>query len=311
MDFPKLILTADDFGVLHSVDKAIIDCASEGLINCVSTFCTFPFFDQRIKPLVHLLKKRKNLAIGVHLNLSVGRPLNEDELTLEYLCDTDKQFNPINELLFKLDRIPNRVIYRELKAQILRLQNLIGTVDHLSHHMNVMNLHPRLFYILCELASEFDLAVRNPLPMSMDSALFRGLPPTIKRAFKQFFSSIPYLAERPKPLKQIAKMTKPKLLQKKVAKKLIPTSSYFCDLFYGKMDVQLIDQIFSTITPNASVEVMTHPGYYESTEMIPNGIDVSYMPKRFKELSTLRSNEFKKLILDKYPLKAGFGHLSS
>ncbi len=68
----KVLLCADDFAISSSVSSGIEDVVAAGRLSATSSFVTFPEWPSEAKRLVAL---RGKVAIGIHLNLTVGAPL--------------------------------------------------------------------------------------------------------------------------------------------------------------------------------------------------------------------------------------------
>ena len=68
----KLIVNADGFGFTPGVNKGIIESISNGVVKSVSCNVNFPYINEVEK----LIKEFPFLSIGIHLNLSVGKPVS-------------------------------------------------------------------------------------------------------------------------------------------------------------------------------------------------------------------------------------------
>jgi chitin disaccharide deacetylase len=68
----KVLLCADDFAISNSVSTGIEELVAVGRLSATSAFSTFPEWPSQAKRLAAL---RGNIAIGLHLNFTVGAPL--------------------------------------------------------------------------------------------------------------------------------------------------------------------------------------------------------------------------------------------
>jgi predicted glycoside hydrolase/deacetylase ChbG (UPF0249 family) len=149
----KLILHADDFGMNPAVSDGIIAAFSEGLLTSTSLLCNAPAAAQaveawktleyrRVAGALSSMERRRSLDdpdrpfdLGVHLNLTQGRPL-----TAAYpaeLRDANGFFAGIFTLYRCLLRGGSRfkpLLERELDAQIQFLESLRQRPTHVNGH---------------------------------------------------------------------------------------------------------------------------------------------------------------------------------
>src|SRR5271170_6655410 len=65
----RLIVNADDFGLSHSVNQAVIRAHRDGILTTASLMVNEPGFDEAVK----LAKENPKLGVGLHLTLLQGR----------------------------------------------------------------------------------------------------------------------------------------------------------------------------------------------------------------------------------------------
>lgn len=302
----SVIVTADDYGAMRSIDKGILEAAKVGSVSCISTMSNFSRFELAMDDLNETIAKHSlNVGIGLHISLTAGYALTGSSS----LTHSDGQFFEANELLQKLNHIAIVDIENEIEEQITRLKAHVPSIDHISHHMNIMCLHPTLFEILIKMAKKYALAVRNPFSMSFNSTFKNGFPPIKKTIAKRVLNAVPSILKKPSLLPNLYTMSNTKKLLETIKEAGLTTTTHFCDLFYGQPSLEVLSKTFKLFRENEQTEIMTHPGYYERTEMIPNGIDPTYLSKRKRELSTLLDKNFPLLFNDKIVLKAGFSAL--
>lgn len=68
-----LILNADDFGLSPSVNRGIVEAYHAGVITSTTLMANMPGFDEAVQ----IAKAEPGLGVGLHFNLSYGRPLSE------------------------------------------------------------------------------------------------------------------------------------------------------------------------------------------------------------------------------------------
>lgn len=129
----KLIVNADDFGLSEAVNYGIISAYKNGIVKSTTIMAGMPAFNHAVE----LLKDNEGLGCGVHMTLSLNKPVLDTHKTI-----VDKNGNfyrrITNELVlekFNLDEI-----YEEFCAQIDKAVNSGIKVDHLDSHHHVHTL---------------------------------------------------------------------------------------------------------------------------------------------------------------------------
>ena len=84
-----LIINADDFGMAAGVTNAIVDCHNNGIVTSTTLMTNMPDAERA----ADLSRPLKALGVGVHLNLTEGRPLTDSAL-LPDLVDESGEFFP-------------------------------------------------------------------------------------------------------------------------------------------------------------------------------------------------------------------------
>jgi predicted glycoside hydrolase/deacetylase ChbG (UPF0249 family) len=132
----RLIINADDLGYSPTVNQAIADLHSQGIVTSASLMVNQPFSEAGAE----IALQSPGLSIGVHLNLSKGFPLLPPS-QVPSLVDERGRFWPSNQLFPKvlLRQIDWSEARAELDAQVnwalvrgLRLDNLD---THVHFHM--------------------------------------------------------------------------------------------------------------------------------------------------------------------------------
>jgi predicted glycoside hydrolase/deacetylase ChbG (UPF0249 family) len=242
------------------------------------------------------------IGIGIHLNLTAGPALNKRSKSNHSLYS-------ISQLIKLVENGQIYLVELELHAQIQRFLKLYPQADHLTHHMNVLNIHPQLFNLSLKLAKEYQLPLRNPCGMSMSSKYRNGFHPVLREAALGFVRNIPLFLSMPKIIPKVYRMTKPERLVESLKFAHIKSTDLLCDLFYGRISVGVFDYIEQVSSEHQTIEFLTHPGEYAATELIPKGINPAYLPKRAEELSTIIDWYANKTNIQKWSFSAGFQHI--
>jgi len=168
-----IILNADDYGISAGVSAGIEELASARRISAASALVTLPSWPRHAARLAEL---RKHIAIGLHVNLTLGTPLGlMPDLAR---CGT---FPPIKDLLVRClcNRLNNNEIAAEISRQIVRFEDGTGhSPDFIDGHQHVHILPSVRTGFLRALAASFPnggVLVRDPYDKVL-SILSRGGP---------------------------------------------------------------------------------------------------------------------------------------
>ncbi len=171
----SLIINADDYGLHPAVDEAILHCHAEGVLSSASLMVNQPGWKAAAAR-----AKDAGMALGLHVNFTLGRPLSEPA-AVPGLLDAAGQFVPRATLLRRLftGQARSAELRREFQAQCEAFLSAGCVMDHLDSHQHV-HAHPRIFQPLAEYARDKDVPVRflTPMPLLAD-ATGHGL---VKRA---------------------------------------------------------------------------------------------------------------------------------
>ena len=147
----NIIVNADDLGITPGTNKAIFDGYDNGYITSSSIMTNCDFFNEAIND----LKKREHLKVGVHLNLTYGKPLNNSLL----FCDSNGSFNLSYLQLVKKSFFNKKFlegIKKEFESQIQKaLKNDID-ISHLDSHRHI-HLIPNIYKIVYDLAIKYEI----------------------------------------------------------------------------------------------------------------------------------------------------------
>ena len=146
-----LIINADDFGASASINQAVVESFQRGWITHASLMANMPAFDEACE----LIEKHGLQArIGVHLNLSRGKPLTSAIRQVGWLCGPNGDFRPHRRHRLWLAPAERRAIADELTAQIRACQARGLALTHLDTHQHYHYIWP-LCSLLLRLAGHF------------------------------------------------------------------------------------------------------------------------------------------------------------
>lgn len=134
-----LIINADDFGRLESINEAIEYGFAHKILDRTTIMVTEPWVTDAIN------RAKKNdffHKVGLHLNLDQGRPLTEDIKNIDVFCDNDGNFNARfqnsigTKLTFRDQRI-KQACRCEIEAQIQKYVSWGFPLMHIDSHHHV------------------------------------------------------------------------------------------------------------------------------------------------------------------------------
>ncbi len=159
-----VIIHADDMGLSHSTNAAVIEAFENNAINSGSVMVPCPWFPE----IAEYVKENPDLDVGVHLTLTSewkyfkwGSVLPRSEVPS--LLDENGYFYA-NTGEFAANAKPDEV-EKEIRAQIDRAIAFGISPTHIDSHMGTMFVSPELFNIYQKVAEEYDLPAFTPVNM--------------------------------------------------------------------------------------------------------------------------------------------------
>ena len=174
----RLIVNADDFGLCASVNRGILEAHEQGIVTSATVLANAPGFEDAIA----LARRAPSLGVGVHLNLTRGRPVSHPH-AVPSLVRRDGAFAYSAWSLpvaIAAGRIALGDVREEWGAQIARLRRAGIGPTHLDGEQHA-HLLPPLFRVAASLAqAEGILAVRA----AAEPGLFPRLAPANPQWYK-------------------------------------------------------------------------------------------------------------------------------
>ncbi|MCU1734957.1 MULTISPECIES: ChbG/HpnK family deacetylase [unclassified Pseudomonas] len=170
----QVIVNADDFGLSEHVNAVILRAFNAGLISSATAMANMPAF-RGACALARLPALRGH--IGLHFNLSHGRPLSDAIREQPLFCNAAGEFAfRLSRNSLWLGRRARQAVEQELLAQWQHCLNLGLLPSHLDSHQHVHNIWP-----IGEIVARF--AAREGVPVRLARNLGRNIGPA-KRVFK-------------------------------------------------------------------------------------------------------------------------------
>jgi chitin disaccharide deacetylase len=275
----RLIVNADDLGADEARNAGIFEAINAGVVTSVSILSNGPALKDAITRIRSL--DPKSVSLGLHFNLSEGRPLSPD---LKLLTGPDGCFmgKKSSQRLFtnSLESVLDEEIRKELDAQSSRLRSAGVPLDHLDGHQHV-HILPGVAGIVADAAKACGIPwIRIPEePTNEFQADFLAAQDAEEA---RFFSGH---AAKARPILRRAGFLAP---------------DHFRGLnFKGRLPADFWTEFLAAI-PEGVTEFMVHPGHAAGdTSMGP--FSRFSTPDREKELAALTDGRFGLALL-----KSGF-----
>lgn len=150
----RLIVNADDFGLSHSVNEAVVRAHREGILTSASLMVNEPGFEEAVK----LARENPELGVGLHLTLLMGRSaLSPGKIPGLVNARGEFSSRPAATGMSYFFRPNLRAQLRaEIRAQFEKFQSTGLALDHVNGHLH-LHLHPVIFGILMEDAEKLGI----------------------------------------------------------------------------------------------------------------------------------------------------------
>ena len=150
---PELIITADDCGLTEAINQLTYELHLQGYISAASVMTNYPAHQHALA----LFRTCSELDLGIHLSLTDGHPVNEDDGHHPHLLNEDFSFRSnlslyLRSHFFSAGAV--RWIRNELDAQLRRFTDAGIQPRHISTHHHFHSI-PLLRGIVHELAAEY------------------------------------------------------------------------------------------------------------------------------------------------------------
>jgi len=156
----RLIVNADDFGLTAGVNRAIIEGHARGVITSSTVMANMPAFADAVR----LARDHPSLGVGLHFNITQGRPVAEAS-RVSSLIDDDGEFWGTSAALLRralAGRLRTEEVVVELRAQIEKALNAGLRLTHVDSHKHSHAL-PRICEAIIATIKDYGInAVRLP-----------------------------------------------------------------------------------------------------------------------------------------------------
>jgi predicted glycoside hydrolase/deacetylase ChbG (UPF0249 family) len=271
----KLIVNADDLGADKDRNFGILEAVRAGAVKSVSLLANGPATDEALMAIQD--GKYEGVSIGVHLNLSEGKPICPD---LRLLAGNDGAFlgkAAAQRLLLQENNSElEKEVFREVNAQVGLLLKAEIFLSHLDGHQH-LHVFPVVRKAAIGTAKKHGIPwiriAHEPCPVSEKEQIPEDLKSEAKRFSDLSAGALPLLAGTG-----------------------IRTADRFCGLYLkGRLSSNLLEKVLVGL-PEGLTELMVHPG------RVPAGTGASPFRgfstiDREKELAALLSPSFRRAVL--------------
>ena len=282
-----IIVTADDYGASININKGICQAAENDIITTISVLTNFK---ESINNLNSFSEKYPSIGIGVHLNITTGKPLTSPEL-IPSMVNEQGNFYTISELLPRLTGISTSELKTELRAQVQVLADNGIRIDHLSNQHGILSSYSPFYEVLIDLAKEYNLPVRSNVLASMK------YPEVFPNSFMhqegyRIFRSFAIAH----PLKALAysndfNVRDYNYAMSKLDNAQVTHPDLLIDYFYGNPTETNLTFILNHLPPGIN-EIVLHLGTQDRQQEYPSGLNLDYFSNREQELKTMTTCNF-------------------
>ncbi len=166
----------------------------------------------------------------------------------------------------------------------------------------------RLFKVFSEVAKEYNIPIRSPLPWSKSDFAFKtfnnkGIPiklEGLKNGLNIFLETLRNNDLRDRELLKMLKGQKKTTIKNQIAglKGIIRHPLCYTDTIYGQPYLKNLIDLISQTPNDQTVEFMFHLGSGKEDAEIPKGINRNYFKWRKKELETLKQLDIAQIMKD-------------
>lgn len=274
----QLIVNADDFGLTESVNRGVLEAHRQGILTSATLMTNGAAFESAVA----LARAAPRLGVGVHLNLSEGRPVSEPGSVPSLVDERGAFYGSPARLLPRilLGELRLEEVERECRAQIERACRAGIEVTHLDSHKHVHMLPP-IFPVVLRLAREYGIGVRLGIerPIGFGRLLGRN-GGAAGQLLKQYAAA--------RALAALAIHFHEQLEQAAVQ----APAHFYGIVQTGFLDRAELEAILWNL-PEGSSELMCHPGYVDGAlGQTPTRL----VGQREKELEALTDPEIRNLV---------------
>ena len=155
----KLIINSDDYGRTPDISRGIREAHLHGVVTSTTCMMNIP---TTVDDIAIALAGTPNLGLGVHLVLTMGRPISAPK-TVPSIVDENGYHLKYDPFIANIPNLNIEEVKTEWRAQIEAFIKATGRKPtHLDSHHHSSYFSAKLFGAMLELAEELGCAIRFP-----------------------------------------------------------------------------------------------------------------------------------------------------
>jgi predicted glycoside hydrolase/deacetylase ChbG (UPF0249 family) len=251
----RLIINSDDYGRTPDISRGIREAHLRGVVTSTTCMMNIP---TTASDVTAALKETPELGMGVHLVLTMGRPI-VTRATRSSITDENGNFLKLDKFMERVSDFHVDEVKTEWQAQIEAFVKTAGhKPTHLDSHHHSSYFTPELFRGMLELAKEYNCAIRFPFTHDIPSEL------------EETYKHVPDLIREFNPRRPDVFVV-----------------DFYDEGATHEQFLKIINQL-----PDGTSEVMCHPGYVDDAFMQES----SYNKERERELKILTDPSIREAI---------------
>jgi predicted glycoside hydrolase/deacetylase ChbG (UPF0249 family) len=164
----RLIINSDDYGRTPDISRGIREAHLRGVVTSTTCMMNIP---TTAADIAAARKETPTLPMGVHLVLTMGRPILPRE-AVSSLTDENGNFFKYTPFIEHLPNLNLDEVKAEWRSQVEAFVKAAGRKPtHLDSHHHSSYFSAKLFHAMLELAKEYDCAIRFPFTDNIMSEL--------------------------------------------------------------------------------------------------------------------------------------------
>jgi len=172
----RLIINSDDYGRTPDISRGIREAHLNGVVTSTTCMMNIP---TTANDVAIALTETPKLGMGVHLVLTMGRPISARE-AVPSIVDANGNHFKYDPFIANLPNLRMEEVKAEWRAQIEAFIKAAGRKpDHLDSHHHSSFFTPELFRGMLELAREYGCPIRSPGAYESDP-MIELVPPLMK-----------------------------------------------------------------------------------------------------------------------------------
>lgn len=259
----RIIINADDFGITKGVNRAIFKLAEAKIVTSTSVMSNIPHY-------LEIKNINSATGIGIHLNLTIGKPVLPTKMISTLINKSGNFFNlPTLIKMTKNGKISKKEVEAEFDAQTKRLIDIGIQPDHINSHQSLLK-YPFFIPIFKKIAKKYCIkAVRSYSPRKFVLKRLLSLRKIVKSLYLEY-QKIKWKHDGFNVTNKYDSLLGINLTHETAIKRL--------------------NEIFHNL-PKGVLELTVHPGYCDDD----NSLLGNYLYEREIEVNTLLSKDFKKI----------------